>query len=217
MPTSPSSIRFGDSTLTDAVFTQLSNAIVDGVLEPGESVRIAELSDWLGVSRTPVREALARLSVLGLVDTVPSKHTKISTIDSETVAETLEYTGYLAGVAVHMAVRKMTEDEARESLCLLDVMIEDNRRGDDGALYESSALFVAFIAARAHNRIFLRVMAETGALTRRNLRNHQPMIGSQQERDDWYTTLRSAIVERDADYAEFAFRGQHHITREAGQ
>ena len=46
--------------LRDDVYLRLRDAIVDGTLEPGEQLRDGELATWLGVSRTPVREARAR-------------------------------------------------------------------------------------------------------------------------------------------------------------
>ena len=49
------------SLLRDDVFARLRDAIVDGTFAPGEQLRDLELADWLGVSRTPVREALLRL------------------------------------------------------------------------------------------------------------------------------------------------------------
>jgi DNA-binding GntR family transcriptional regulator len=57
--------------LRDDVFQQLRDAIVDGTLTPGEQVRDVDLAEWLGVSRTPVREALLRLTETGLVTAAP--------------------------------------------------------------------------------------------------------------------------------------------------
>ena len=57
--------------LRDEVFARLRDAIVDGTFRPGEQLRDLELADWLGVSRTPVREALLRLADAGLVTATP--------------------------------------------------------------------------------------------------------------------------------------------------
>ena len=55
----------GRSLLRDDVYVRLRDAIVDGTFAPGESLRDGELAEWLGVSRTPVREALLRLAAAG--------------------------------------------------------------------------------------------------------------------------------------------------------
>ena len=57
------------ASLRDYAYDALRSAIVDGTLAPGEKLRDAELESWLGVSRTPIREAIARLETAGLVRT----------------------------------------------------------------------------------------------------------------------------------------------------
>ena len=57
--------------LRDEVYERLRDAIVDGTLAPDEQLRDTELATWLGVSRTPVREALLELGRSGLVRSLP--------------------------------------------------------------------------------------------------------------------------------------------------
>ncbi|MBN7531214.1 GntR family transcriptional regulator, partial [Mycobacteroides abscessus subsp. abscessus] len=81
MPVPPSEGIAARSLLRDNAYKALRTAIVDGTLAPGERLRDDELSRWLGVSRTPIREALARLEQAGLVQTQPGRHTIVSPID----------------------------------------------------------------------------------------------------------------------------------------
>jgi DNA-binding FadR family transcriptional regulator len=62
----------------DEVFELVLDAIVSGELAEGERLRDTELEDWLGVSRTPIRMALARLEDLSLIETVPKRYTRVS-------------------------------------------------------------------------------------------------------------------------------------------
>ena len=64
--------------LRDDVYRRLREAIVDGTLAPGEQLRDGELATWLGVSRTPVREALLRLQQAGLVTATPGRSTTVA-------------------------------------------------------------------------------------------------------------------------------------------
>lgn len=64
----------------EKAFHQLQRWIVDGTLEPGEKVTDADLAEALGVSRTPVREALQLLESQGFVEMKPGKETKITLI-----------------------------------------------------------------------------------------------------------------------------------------
>lgn len=68
---------------------------MDGTLEPGERLNDDELVTWLGVSRTPIREAIARLNTWGLVDMEANRYTRIAKKDPETFAEA---SAFLAGL-----------------------------------------------------------------------------------------------------------------------
>jgi DNA-binding GntR family transcriptional regulator len=68
------------------VFDRLCEWIEDGTLAPGEVVKDIEIAGRLDVSRTPVREALQRLEQLGLVETEPSRHTRIAQVDPRDAA-----------------------------------------------------------------------------------------------------------------------------------
>ena len=66
MPVPKQKAATARTLLRDQAYARLRDAILDGTLEPGEQLRDAELSEWLGLSRTPIREALARLEEYGL-------------------------------------------------------------------------------------------------------------------------------------------------------
>jgi DNA-binding GntR family transcriptional regulator len=65
----------------DAVYEQILEALQQGRLKPGERLNDGEFADQLGVSRTPVREALLRLRELGVVEFAPARYTRVAIID----------------------------------------------------------------------------------------------------------------------------------------
>jgi len=81
--------------LRDVVFEKMLAAIVDGTLEPGERLNDDELVKWLGVSRTPVREAIAQLHTYGLVEIEANRYTRVAARDDEVYAEAAQF---LAGL-----------------------------------------------------------------------------------------------------------------------
>jgi len=81
--------------LRDVVFDKLLAAIVDGTLEPGERLNDDALCKWLGVSRTPVREAIAQLHTYGLVEIEANRYTRVATRDDVVHAEAAQF---LAGL-----------------------------------------------------------------------------------------------------------------------
>ncbi|MDQ0714915.1 DNA-binding GntR family transcriptional regulator [Streptomyces luteogriseus] len=97
--------------LSDEVFDRLRDSIVRGELVPGEKVRDGELAERLGLSRTPVREALARLADIGLVEAKPGVYTRITTLNRRDVENTLAVLRSLDQLAVEAAVPVMTEQD----------------------------------------------------------------------------------------------------------
>jgi len=81
--------------LRDVVFEKMLAAIVDGTLEPGERLNDDELVKWLGVSRTPVREAIAQLHTYGLVQIEANRFTRVAARDDVVYAEAAQF---LAGL-----------------------------------------------------------------------------------------------------------------------
>jgi DNA-binding GntR family transcriptional regulator len=73
--------------LRDVVFDKMLAAIVDGTLEPGERLNDDQLVKWLGVSRTPVREAIAQLHSYGLVEIEANRYTRVAERDESVYAE----------------------------------------------------------------------------------------------------------------------------------
>ena len=63
--------------LRDVVFDKMLDAIQDGTLQPGERLNDDELVTWLGVSRTPIREAIAKLVDYGLVEMEANRYTRV--------------------------------------------------------------------------------------------------------------------------------------------
>ncbi len=102
------------SLLREDAYRAIRDAIVKGELAPGERLNDADLSDWLGVSRTPVREALARLEQAGLVQTRPGRYTMVSPLDARALREAQLVTAAMHELAVREAVPHLAEADLAE-------------------------------------------------------------------------------------------------------
>ncbi|PVE96930.1 GntR family transcriptional regulator [Microbacterium sp. TPD7012] len=109
------------SLLRDDVFRRLRDAIIDGTFLPGEQLKDGDLAEWLGVSRTPVREALLRLGASGLVVAKPGRSTTVSTIDPKAVRDARDVVAAMHVLAVREMAGNATDAE-------LDRMRHANRR-----------------------------------------------------------------------------------------
>ena len=97
--------------IRDEVFLRLLDAIVDGDLTPGEQLYDAEIEKWVGVSRTPVREALNQLASMGLVEIMPQKRTRVTPIDSVRLRGLIETVGTLLHGVVRDSAALLTDDD----------------------------------------------------------------------------------------------------------
>ncbi|MEV8373087.1 GntR family transcriptional regulator [Kribbella sp. NPDC056861] len=102
------------SLLREDAYRAIRDAIVQGDFAPGERLNDADLSDWLGVSRTPVREALARLEQAGLVQTKPGRYTMVSPLDARALREAQSVTAAMHELAVREAIPQLTQPDLAE-------------------------------------------------------------------------------------------------------
>ena len=100
--------------LRDVVFQTLRGAILKGDLKPGERLMEIQLANKLGVSRTPIREALRKLELEGLVNMVPRKGAEVADITEKSLRDVLEVRKALEELSVQLACEKITEEEIEE-------------------------------------------------------------------------------------------------------
>ena len=101
----------GRTTLADLVLERLITAIGDGDLAQGAQLRDAVLADALSVSRMPVRQALQRLEQIGLVESAPSRFTRVATVTHELAEETIAFAGYAGGVLLRAGMPHADADD----------------------------------------------------------------------------------------------------------
>lgn len=100
--------------LRDVVFNTLRQAILRGELKPGERLMEIQLANKLGVSRTPIREAIRKLELEGLVLMIPRKGAEVAEITEKSLKDVLEIRRALEDLAVRLACEKITEEELKE-------------------------------------------------------------------------------------------------------
>ena len=105
--------------LRDVVFNTLRDAILRGDLEPGERLMEIALANRLGVSRTPIREAIRKLELEGLVVMIPRRGAQVASITQKDLQDVLEVRTSLEDLAVRLAcerIRPEQVDQMKEAL-----------------------------------------------------------------------------------------------------
>jgi len=197
------------TVLGDEVYARLGEAILDGRLAPGDRLRDQELAEWLGVSRTPVREALQRLERVGLVDVVPNRYTMVSQPNEKAEADTFELVAYNMGIAVRMAVARCDDDTLTRALARLDQMIEASRDDDTAGLAQTSHGFFAEVTRASDNIALIQFIREYEIAIRRNIGGWRPFIECPLGRTAAYEEFRDAFARREGQRAEEVLRRIH--------
>lgn len=100
--------------LREMVFESLREAIIQGRLKPGERLMEIQLAEEMGVSRTPVREAIRKLELEGFVVMVPRKGAYVAGISVKDIVDVFEVRAALEGLAAGLAAERITEEELEE-------------------------------------------------------------------------------------------------------
>jgi DNA-binding GntR family transcriptional regulator len=195
--------------LGDEVYARLGEAILDGRLAAGERLRDQELAEWLGVSRTPVREALQRLERVGLVEVSPHRYTRVSQPDDKAEADTVELVAYNMGIAVRMAAVRSTDDTLAAAVECLDDVIAASRADDHTALAQASHAFFAVVTKASGNIALIQFIREYEIAIRRHLAGWRPFIACPIGRTEAYEQFRDAFVRRDGQQAGEVLRRIH--------
>ena len=102
-----------DRSLRIRAFNAIENAILDGEYKDGDSLNELKLSKELGVSRTPVREALMQLELEGLVRNVPNKGAVVIGVTEQDIHDIYEIRIRIEGLAARLCAENITDDELR--------------------------------------------------------------------------------------------------------
>lgn len=135
-------------------YTLILEAIEAGTYKPGDRLVESELAERLGVSRTPVREALQRLETQAML-TRDGRSLIVATLDHNQLAELYAVRSELEGLAARLAARHATEEELR----VLKSMVAEDRAllgGDPRALSRANKRFHRQIHLASHNRFLVQ-------------------------------------------------------------
>ncbi len=189
-------------SLRGRVYQKLRDDILDGKFEDHEELREITIGEEMGVSRTPVREALRQLELEGLVQIIPNKGAYVTGITAEDVRDIYMIRSKLEGLCARLVVENITkeqEEELEENVYLaefhagrghMEQMAElDNRFHD--ILYEACASKMLKHQLTNLHQYVMRVRRQTLSATNRSKASNEE-----------HKAIMEAIKLRDADLAE---------------
>lgn len=144
--------------LRDVVFVTLRQAILRGELKPGERLMEIQLANKLGVSRTPIREAIRKLELEGLVLMIPRRGAEVAEITEKNLRDVLEVREALEVLAIQLACDKMTSEDV---VALKEAAIEFEKvltSGDVTKIAEADVKFHDVIYAATQNMRLIQLL-----------------------------------------------------------
>lgn len=145
--------------MKDEVYNKLRNWIIIGKLEPGTKLRDQDLSDTLGISRTPIREALLRLENDGLVVTKANRWTLVSPIDLAEAESIYSIVWTLESLAIENVFHHITSTDIEKLEQLNEDLNKTMRTGDQFAALEADNAFHDKIVELSQNRELPKLLA----------------------------------------------------------
>lgn len=142
--------------LREIVLEALREAIISGVLEPGERLMEIQLAEEMGVSRTPVREAIRKLELEGFVIMIPRKGAYVAGVSHKDVKDVFEIRAALEGLAAGLAAEKVTEEEIEQMERALHYEQEPKTVEE---MVESDTDFHALLYKASRNERLIQILA----------------------------------------------------------
>lgn len=189
--------------LGQEAYARIREAIRAGALAPGERLTETDLAARFGVSRTPVRQAIARLEAEGLVTHEPRRGLAVTRPDHQQVVELYVMREVLEGAAARLAAQHASETE----IAAMAEIVEQEPAcfGDGEALAQVNQRLHGLLYLAAHNRYLLRSLEQLAA-TMSLLPTLLTRGGRAEQAHAEHRAILEAIIRRDGDAAEAAAR-----------
>jgi DNA-binding GntR family transcriptional regulator len=194
----------GNGTLTDRAYRELEEMIVTLQLAPGTVLSEQALSARLKIGRTPIREALQRLSRDGLIVIMPRRGIMVSEINLRLQLRLLEVRRELERLMARLAAERATPEERREFAEIAEAMLAAAADAEDIAFMRLDQRFNFLIATAARNEFARRSMGLMNALSRRFWYQHYQQVADLPLTAKLHAAVANAVAQKKAKAAATA-------------
>lgn len=197
--------------LREIVCENLRDAIKKGILEPGERLMEVQIADELGISRTPVREAIRKLEQEGYVIMMPRRGTYVADVSVSDIKEIFEIRSALESLATGLAARRIEQDEIEKLQTLLNEIEEYIAQGDIDKIVETDIKFHELLYQVSRNERLAAIIYNLKEQLSRFRTLSMSYPGRLQETFEEHSEMVEAIADGDVSAARDA--AEHHMER----
>lgn len=145
--------------LKDKVYETIKHNIIELHLYPGEQLTEQRLSDELGVSKSPIRDAIHRLEQQGLICVVPYKGCYVADLDKQECRELFQLRESLEIFSVEQRIDSYTKEDLREFTAIMTQAVDEIQRGNHSSAYNMHLSFHRLMVDKLENRLIQNVYA----------------------------------------------------------
>lgn len=147
-------------SLTNLIFEKVRDDILNDKYTLGDKLVESKLADELGVSRTPVREALKQLELDGLVESIPNRGVIVKGLSDQDIYDIYSVRISIESIAAELAVERMTPDDLKELSEIYDLMEFFTMKNDSGKIFELNTQFHEKIYACTKSRYLEHILKD---------------------------------------------------------
>ena len=195
--------------LRELVFEYVRKSIINGDLKPGERLMEVELAEKMGVSRTPIREAIRKLELEGLVIMEVRKGAYVADVSVKETIDILEVRSVLEGLAATIAAEKITEEEIEELNKINAEFDEAVKNNNTAEMVDKDTEFHNLIFSASRNKKLIQMVYSLQELVMRFRVIYFNEFKRAIEMPKEHKALLNAIRERDGEKAGEC--AQYHI------
>jgi DNA-binding GntR family transcriptional regulator len=188
--------------LRELVFVSLREAIIQGQLKPGERLMELQLAEELGVSRTPVREAIRKLELEGFVVMLPRKGAYVAGITDKDITDVFEVRAALEALAAGLAAERITDRELERLERSVVQISELTEQPDLDALVQEDAQFHEIIYRASRNQRLSQILTNLQEQIQRFRLTTLSRPGRTREALEEHKQIVDAISERNVELAQ---------------
>lgn len=145
-------------SLTTKVFRYLRDGIIEGRYQSGEYLVETKLAEELGVSRTPIREALKQLELEDLAEAIPNRGVRVKGISQEDIDDIFTIRHHLEGLAAYWAAQRIKQEQLNQLAEIVELMELYTRRNDSANLARLDSEFHEIIFSASNSRTLKHIL-----------------------------------------------------------
>jgi DNA-binding GntR family transcriptional regulator len=210
----PKVLPIVDKNIDQQIYKIIAEQIISGGMKPGTRITEKEIGSLLGVSRTPVREAMKALSKDGLIELIPHKCAVVRKLSRLDIAEIFEVRAVLEGLAARLAAKHIPKRELAKLKGRRETSRDELYKGKVNLFVESDIYLHSLILEYCGNKYLQKTLRSLHNLIHYFRVEIAKNVTRSIEAFNEHTRILMALEKQDADLAEAAMKDHISFTRE---